>query len=85
MVGRKSINDHGADKFIRVTAVLLSSLYIIITILETDPPTSPLMLARKLTIPDKGGFPVWIRNRFERRISSVRRRDFLIRATVNGH
>lgn len=82
MVGRKSINDHEADKFIRVTAVLLSSLYIIITILETDP---PLMLARKLTIPDKGGFPVWIRNRFERRISSVRRRDFLIRATVNGH
>lgn len=82
MVGRKSINDHGADKFIRVTAVLLSPLYIIITILETDP---PLMLARKLTIPDKGGFPVWIRNRFERRISSVRRRDFLIRATVNGH
>lgn len=82
MVGRKSINDHGADKFIRVTAVLLSPLYIIITILETDP---PLMLARKLTIPDKGGFPVWIRNRFERRISSVQRRDFLIRATVNGH
>lgn len=82
MVGRKSINDHGADKFIRVTAVLLSPLYIIITILETDP---PLMLARKLTIPDKGGFPVWIRNRFERRISSVRCRDFLIRATVNGH
>lgn len=82
MVGRKSINDHEADKFIRVTAVLLSPLYIIITILETDP---PLMLARKLTIPDKGGFPVWIRNRFERRISSVRRRDFLIRATVNGH
>lgn len=81
MVGRKSINDHGADKFIRVTAVLLSPLYIIITILETDPP----VLARKLTIPDKGGFPVWIRNRFERRISSVRRRDFLIRATVNGH
>lgn len=31
MVGRKSINDHGADKFIRVTAVLLSPLYIIIT------------------------------------------------------
>lgn len=34
--------------------------------------------------PDKGGFPVWIRNRFVRRISPIRRR-FLIRATVNGH